>query len=422
MRLFFRIQIILFLLLILPIFWVAAESSMNAICYVRDAPGEVVQGYKVDDLFEVASVSKIVVSYWAITELGPDFRFDTRIHITPVGDQIYDVHIQGSQDPFWGRQMTHFLFSELNRIGVYEIRNLSFDENLKMRWKVLIDFVDLRNPSASEIKVSLENHLANLQKEYFETFSDAAKAKVRLSQHIRLSVKEVQFLSMTDFYHDSSSTRTFSLNSAPLFRYLKEMNSVSNNHVADKLYDYLGGSAAFDNFVFQNLSSSNIHFINGSGNSLTIGNDKSGREIKGYNRASCQTIVNVTRLLQQRLQKDGNFDLKDIMAVSSSDESTLTPGYSAIPNSLVAKTGTVDPAVAISGRASANRGDIYFGVFYRTSGPADWSTARRRVREHVFGLFRQFGGARNVAYSARVFLPFDEESFFKESSHNGSMD
>ena len=110
------------------------------------------------------------------------------------------------------------------------------------------------------------------------------------------------------------------------------------------------------------------------------------------------------------------------MAVSSSDESTLTPGYATIPNSLVAKTGTVDPAVTISGLAVTNQSDIYFGVFYRTRGPADWSTARHRVREHVFEIFRKFGGAKNILYTAKLFLPFDVESILKDSSHRETPD
>ncbi|MBK9324033.1 MAG: D-alanyl-D-alanine carboxypeptidase [Bdellovibrionaceae bacterium] len=418
MKQFLRIQIIVLCLWLLPVFWVAGESSLNALCYVQDSSVEPIQGYRVNELFEIASVSKVVTSYWAIKKLGPHFRFETKVHIKMVGDKIFDVHIQGSQDPFWGRQLTHFLFSELNRLGVREIRSITFDENFKMRWKVLSDFVEIRNPSTNEIKVSIENHLANLEREYADTWAEAVNAKIGLPQQVFLRAKEVRFLSASEFYPDLENTRSFALKSAPLFRYVKAMNRVSNNHVADKLYDYLGGTEAFASFIFENLNPADVHFVNGSGNAVVIGYDKNGREVKEYNRASCKAIVSTLRLLQQDLKLDGNLDLKDVMAVSSSDESTLTPGYSTIPNSLVAKTGTVDSAVAISGLAVTNQSDIYFGVFYRTRGPAEWSAARRRVREYVFDFFTRFGGAKTVVYSPQVFLPFDEKSGLKGVSHS----
>jgi D-alanyl-D-alanine carboxypeptidase/D-alanyl-D-alanine-endopeptidase (penicillin-binding protein 4) len=102
--------------------------------------------------------------------------------------------------------------------------------------------------------------------------------------------------------------------------------------------------------------------------------------------------------------------LKDVMAVSGADGGTLSPRFDSIRNSLVAKTGTVDPAVTLAGMLSTNQGEVYFGVFMDTESPADWNNARDQVRDKVMDLMQQFGGRRVFDYTAQSFLPFDSSS------------
>ena len=98
------------------------------------------------------------------------------------------------------------------------------------------------------------------------------------------------------------------------------------------------------------------------------------------------------------------------MAVSGVDGGTLSPRFDSIPNSMVAKTGTVDPAITLAGLLSTQEGDVYFGILMETQSPADWSSARDRVRSRVMDLLDQFGGRRSFSYAKAAFLPFDASS------------
>jgi D-alanyl-D-alanine carboxypeptidase len=379
-------------------------------CYRLDQPGSRLQGDHAEELFKIASVSKVVTSYWAIRELGPYFKFGTRIHITPVGHNFFDVHIQGSRDPFWGRELTHFLFSELNKNGVREIRKLTFDENLIFRWSVISDNVVPFDPPYQEIEGALEKHLKNLEIEYPQTRQEAEEFGLQLPAALSLKAQTVAYLPSLDF-KIASETVTYTLKSAPLYRYLKETNVVSNNHVADHLFNYLGGREKFKSFIQQdmNMDSRDIQFINGSGNSI-VGSNENGAAVKEYNKASCRTMVHILNKMHTELQKKFGLDLKDVMAVSGADQGTLKPRYDSIHNGMVAKTGTVDPAVTLAGMVSTTLGDVYFGIFMATNSSADWNDARDKVREKVMDLMSRFGGRKSFDYTARGFMPFDQNS------------
>lgn len=390
-------------------FPVFAKVTLNSMCYVLDQAGSDLQGEKANELFEIASVSKVVTGYWALHELGPDFRFQTRIYITPVSADVFDVHIEGGRDPFWGRQLTHFLFSELNRIGIFQIRHLTFDENLIFRWAVITDYILPSRPSAEEIMKALRLHLTQLRSEYPQTRREAAALGIKMAKNISLRVQTVEPRSRADF-QSTPETRLYLLKSSPLVAYLKEMNNVSNNHVADVLFDFLGGAEKFQNFILQdmNLSSLDIRFVNGSGDAL-VGRNEQGSPIKEYNQASCRAIVQILIRLDSAL-KARHLGLKDIMAVSRADESTLRPRFDSLPNSLIAKTGSVDPAITLAGVISTARGQVYFGIFMETEGSGDWGTAKDRIRLKIFELMKKFGGRRRFAYTPVRFLSFDARS------------
>jgi len=404
--------IVLFCLVMNFALVVHAKISLNSQCYMIDNGGDFkVIGDDTQRLFEIASVSKVVTAYWALRELGPQFRFGTQVYIMPVARDLFDVHIQGSKDPFWGRQLTHFLFAELNKYGVYNIRNLTFDENLGFRWQVVSDFIEPQYPSADEIAQALDRRIRALAGEYPRTRQEAASLGLSMPKSLAIRAEKVEFQSSSNF-RPPSDAKKFVLKSAPLYRYLKEMNIVSNNHVADKLFEILGGVNRFELFLKNTLgmTSSDVAFINGSGNSVVT----SGGKV--YNQATCEAIVRIQYKMQKDLRSQYQMGLKDVMAVSGADGGTLSPRYDAIPNSLTAKTGTVDPAVALSGVLSTQQGEVYFGIFLATTSPSDWVPARNQVRSKVMNLLQTFGGRKAFSYTARAFLPFDSKSGFAMTS------
>jgi D-alanyl-D-alanine carboxypeptidase/D-alanyl-D-alanine-endopeptidase (penicillin-binding protein 4) len=399
-----------------------ATPAVNSVCSLEATPGATIQGQHTKELFEIASVSKMFVTHWALHELGADYRFATLVHITPVGDHVVDIHLSGSSDPFWGRQLTHYLISELHRLGVSEVRSFTFDENFKLRWSVLVNFEKPMNPLPEEIAAGIMAHIKTLAKEYPETLQESMKAGLAMAQLpelIDFTVGQVKFLAKSQF-QKRASTKTFVLRSAPLGSYLKEMNVVSNNHVADKLYDLLGGSEKFKAFYKANLGLNQRHFVfvNGSGNSVLLGQTPDGRAVKLYNKATCETLIRVLLALQNETSQQ-SISLTDVLAVAKTDGGTLSPRYDGLPNAVIAKTGTVDPAVTITGLASTLQGPVYFAVLLKAEGVIDWEKARDEVRNNVYDLITQHGGAKPFVYDARFFMPFDATSALSSGPAQG---
>ncbi|MBC7370009.1 MAG: D-alanyl-D-alanine carboxypeptidase, partial [Bdellovibrionaceae bacterium] len=212
----------------------------------------------------------------------------------------------------------------------------------------------------------------------------------------------------------------FELKSAPLHSYLKEMNRNSNNHVADHLFEIMGGPMEFQQFMKKrlNLDPTDIRLVNGSGDRFFVKDEKDHSQ-KAYNEASCEALVQVVSGIRTDLRKS-NYDIQHIMAVSGVDPGTTLGGrYSSkqMSGAVVAKTGSVDPAITLAGMITTEQGNVYFGILYKTKSPSDWNGARNQIRNDVAGLMNKFGGKNAIEdYNSVTFLPFDAGSQFTELS------
>ena len=396
-----------------------AKSEMNAMCYLEDKTGSKVEGTNLQNMYEIASVSKMVTSFWVINKLGPDFRFTNYIYLEPLGRDEYNVHIRGSADPYFGREMTHFLFSELSRFGVQRIRTLSFDEGFSLFWSVREKPTWSIAPSTRDIANELIQKVKINSSEYTATRLLAQKLGLKLQPKISIRVDKVQFISKNE-YNPTVTAKIFELKSAPLHSYLKEMNRNSNNHVADHLFELMGGAVDFQQFMKKrlNLDPTDIRLVNGSGDRFFV-QDNKDHSFKAYNEASCAALVQVVSAMRTDLRKS-NYGIQHIMAVSGLDPDTTLGGrYSSaqMSGAVVAKTGSVDPAITLAGMITTEQGNVYFGILYKTKSPSDWNSARNLIRNDVAGLMNKFGGKNAIGdYSSITFLPFDAGSQFKEMS------
>ncbi|RYZ85879.1 MAG: hypothetical protein EOP06_15560, partial [Proteobacteria bacterium] len=164
------------------------KSALNAMCYLEEKPGSAVQGTNMDSMYEIASVSKIVTSYWALSTLGPDYRFVTQVYVDQASAGTVDVHIEGGADPYFGREMTHFLFSELQRLGVKKIRDLTFDQNFKLFWSVREKPTWSIDPSRENIIQVLKQKINFRSAEYTATRLQSIKLGMKLEQQMNIKV------------------------------------------------------------------------------------------------------------------------------------------------------------------------------------------------------------------------------------------
>lgn len=409
-----------------------AKAKLNAQCTFQDSK---LNGLNHQDKkFPLASVSKLATTYWALKVLGPQFRYQTIIHIYNRSGNKAEIHIEGGKDPFFGRETSYFLVSELNKMGITQVENLTFDENFKIFWGVRsydLHIQGRRTEYYYETNEGTRNNIIEVMHDnpinakYYALTRDKAKSwfGVKMLQKVQFHAKHVQFKSRQDFNNSAANTDAFILKSAPLYRYLKEMNLVSHNYVADMIYagisnEILGdrsfnairyqASVDFEKFLHHDLglTSKDIDFVNGSGNSEFL------EGTKVYNKGSCESIIKIIIAMKDLLNQN-DLTLKDVMAVSGSDASTLGKRYAGFPNAVVAKTGTVNPAIALAGVINTGKGLIYFAYLMKTDGPGDYNRARNMIAANIKALFKKNSGIEKLDYTPRRFLPFDEKSTLK---------
>lgn len=112
-----------------------------------------------------------------------------------------------------------------------------------------------------------------------------------------------------------------------------------------------------------------------------------------YNKASCESIIKII-IAMKDLLNNNDLTLKDVMAVSGSDASTLGKRYAGFPNAVVAKT--VNPAIALAGVINTGKGLIYFAYLMKTDGPGDYNRARNMIAANIKALFKKNGGIEKL--------------------------
>lgn len=371
-----------------------AAVTLNAACEGQSETE--IAGESADKSFIVASLSKIFTTQWALEIIGYNYRYETTVYLEPINSTTVNLHIRGGGDPTWGRERLHHLVSELDRLGVRKINQLTFDENFILSWraqatviekvKYYYDFTDLAGaetkiPTTDDVMKSLKAHFVPRKKEYAITVAKAKAAHVDMVSALKISApKSVAFVESTGFT-PSSTAQAIRLPSLPLFQILKLMNVTSNNYLADMLFLQMGGASAFSNFVKTTTlqkHAEQIDMQNGSGYPIKTG------ETKFYNQASCASIVSALRLIDQHMVAHG-YNLQYVFPVASTDPSTLDK-YELPANIMIAKTGTVNPTITLAGMVQTSEGPLYFSRLMKTESPQDWPQARALIKTYLLEL------------------------------------
>ena len=409
----------------------AQAGHLQSKCVLAEASNEIV-GQNVDKLLPIASVSKLFTTLWSVSAKGVDSKFVTRFYVTAAGSDTFDVHLQGAWDPYFSEQSWHYLISQLNKLNVFKIRNLTFDENFKFYFNPygkqaipgqhgFFNPVDsqrrLTDPSPELVKSILSNKKQWLVN-YNKTF---ARYPGELVQKPRLAVQSIEFLPSSKF--PAPLKVTGYIRSAELTTQLKMMNWNSNNHAANMFFYSLGGKPKFDKFMTENLKLkvNEFEFYNGSGNN---NNFDGGAGV--YNSATCSAVVRTIRALKQSLEKQKH-SLEDVVAVAGADKGATVQRYSLnvhVNDAVIAKSGTITSNVALAGMVNTVKGKFYFAFNFATGAlpkmrkptaarvaaamRAEWSKTRAQIGAELGKLVASLGGAKSIGYKAKS---FELESF-----------
>jgi D-alanyl-D-alanine carboxypeptidase/D-alanyl-D-alanine-endopeptidase (penicillin-binding protein 4) len=386
-------------------------GSNSAFCYAID--DGTVQGINQDRPVKIASVMKVLTTFWAVEKLGPNYRFRTRIYIQ-AGNK--EMHVEGARDPFFDRQRLFLLLADLNKLGFKDMNRVTFDENFRFDMQAL-DFT--RNPKYAHTEAHVMGSLAarDIKTKMSDALNTAQWAKDRKVLYTQVAKHSASPTFPAGVVFKAASVdvvpsnplagkpgvKVYDVESAPLKMYLKEMNILSINPIADEMFATLGGADSFRAFMKEKYGMGTEFAGVYSGSGLPT------HGVRHDTTVSCSAVVRLIRRMDLDLESKYKLDLADVMMISGTDVpqgATFSDGSRA----LIVKTGTVNGAKNLAGVEETSAGEVYFGIFLQ--GAAAHPRNMRPVLSKMMMNFR----AKRIEAGPLKFDPLDTEMQIKPAA------
>jgi D-alanyl-D-alanine carboxypeptidase/D-alanyl-D-alanine-endopeptidase (penicillin-binding protein 4) len=335
--------------------------------------------------FNPASNVKIATTYAVLKTFGPDFRFQTSVwtdgQIDPATRTLNgNLYISG-RDPMFNLEHGVNVAYELNRLGISSVNgNMIVTDNFALNYNMspvasgngLATVLDAGKRSAAANK-AWQNYLINSGK----------YGKITLIPSVSISGSTyVQPM-------PGNLRQLFTHESAPLREIVKVTMCYSNNFLAERLGDMVGGPYRVAQLAQQGAGVTPNEFILQTSSGL------------GQNRVTPKAMMKLLRALRFDLAKY-KMTFADIMPVAGIDKGTLEGRFDTdfARGSVVGKTGTLgntDGGVsALAGEISTKGGTLLFVIFNQKG-----SVPRFRAfqNSYVSLIQGQFGGAAPMVYN-----------------------
>jgi D-alanyl-D-alanine carboxypeptidase/D-alanyl-D-alanine-endopeptidase (penicillin-binding protein 4) len=378
-----------------PVLANRANSSYQALADV-DVPGytgilvQKMDGTTVAELgsglaFNPASNVKIATAFAVLKTFGPDYRFPTSVWTDGTLDQATgtltgNIYVSG-RDPIFGYEHAVSIANELNHLGIRSVTGdlivtsdftMNYSTAASRTGQILLTSMDStkRPAAATRAWLGFLNASGRADKGYgIPSVSFTGSASV---QPLPPSLKLL-------FTHES----------APMREIVKVTLCYSNNFLAERLGDMLGGPSAVARIVQINAGIQPAEFNIQTSSGL------------GVNRVTPAAMMKLLRTFNDTLAQY-RMKYSDIMPVAGIDKGTLEERFDTdfSRGSVVGKTGTLgntDGGVsALAGEMNTRNGKLLFVIFNQRG-----SVARFRAFQNLYvSLIQgQFGGAAALDYS-----------------------
>ncbi len=355
---------------------------------VETVDGKTIMDSSSTATFNPASNVKLATAFAVLKTLKPTYRFPTKIYTdgvfnTQTGSIIGNLYVVGN-DPSFNYEHGVAIAAALNKMGVREVSGdlivsanftLGYTPSALRAGTLLNTTLDANHRSATAI-AAWQNLLRTTGETVTTYPSVVVTGKVsseELPTNLRLLVT-----------HESS----------PLKDILKACLSYSNNFVAERLGDSIGGALSVERIVEQEAHVAPEEFQIASSSGL------------GINRVTPRAMMKVFRALHGELAKS-KMSITDILPVAGIDEGTLKNRFTGFTErgSVIGKTGTLpstDGGVSsLVGQMGTAKGEMLFFVIFNMHGNVN------RFRDYqnklVMYLQNQRGGAMSFAYLPKSF-------------------
>lgn len=351
---------------------------------VEDLSGNVVMDSLSHSAFNPASNVKIATAYAVLKTFGPDYRFPTNVwtdgQIDTVSGTLYGNLYVSGRDPIFNYEHAVTVANELNRLGIRSITgDLIVTDNFVMNF----------NTSAQRAGSTLSMTLDSSKRPVAAT---RAWQNYLVSSGKYSQVTGVPGVSISgNVYVQAIPTNArllFSHESTPMREIIKTTLCYSNNFLAERLGDMLGGPYAVAHIVQQNAQVPPEEFTLQSSSGL------------GVNRVTPQAMMSLLRVLRKELARS-KMTFADIMPVAGIDKGTLERRFDTdfSRGSVVGKTGTLpgtDGGVSsLSGEIQTRSGKFLFVIFNMHGNVARFRSFQNSLVSIIQG---QLGGAASLEY------------------------
>jgi len=344
---------------------------------VETEDGEIVMEQAADQAFNPASAMKLATALMALRTLGPQYRFATAVWTNGTFDKATgtitgDLIVSG-RDPSMHYEHAVIIARELNRQG---IRTVTGDLIVAPRFTMNFNSSSLRSGERFYDTLDATRRPVAATRAWYDNRQAASDYQTLQSQP--------SVAVMGAVYTDAvpaGARLLLTHRSSTLVDVLKVLLCYSNNFMAERLGDGLGGAAGLRRFLVNevDITSGDVRVASASG--------------LGVNRLTPRAMLKVYRALSDELAKH-RLSPADIMPVAGIDPGTLRKRFESSPSrgSIIAKTGTLyrtdGGASALVGQTRARNGELLMFVIFNGRGNV------RRFRESQDSLIADLQNAR----------------------------
>jgi D-alanyl-D-alanine carboxypeptidase len=310
----------------------ATATAQSQIVYglqgvlVETLDGKTVAVQSAEEIFNPASAIKLATALVALKTFGPQHRFTTGIWITGTLDKATgtlngNLYISG-RDPSFHHEHAVMIARQLNTLGIRTVTG-----NLVVAPGFTMNFNWSARRSGAQLYDTLDSTLRSGEANRAWLYERTALGDMVSLQ----TIPSVAVMGEVEVNPVAVDARlVLSEKSSKLVDILKVLLCYSNNFMAERLGDSVGGVQSVRRQLISSLGLSSSEFMISSLSGL------------GVNRVSPRTMMKIFRALREELRKN-KLSTTDIMPVAGIDPGTLQDRFTgpAWRGSVIAKTGTL---------------------------------------------------------------------------------
>ena len=293
---------------------------------VEALDGRVVSSQAAFETFNPASAVKLATALAALEALGPAHRFNTGVWTDGTLDRDSgtingNLYISG-MDPSFHYEHAVMVARQLNSLGIREVAG-----DLVVSPGFTMNFDSSTRRSGEQMYDTLDSTLRTTQAIRAWTY-ERSVLKDQASLQVNPSVAVLGDVVVSPVA--PAARLLVTQRSSKLIDILKVLLCYSNNFMAQRLGDNLGGTESVRQRLIKRLGVSPADLRLASLSGL------------GVNRVTPQVMMKILRGLRTELRKNG-LSLSDVMPVAGIDPGTMQDRFTGLPwkGSVIAKTGTL---------------------------------------------------------------------------------